>query len=559
QPDQTLIDQYFPEDADGPLHKSNNWNEGTDNANSTSAPVDNVLRHFLSGGQPKLARYRWNWRPRASRSSNDFSDLFKLIDAVAATPTTYRAAVESVVDVENWMRTFAFHDLCSYWDGFGNPNHKNTYLYKPPAGRWIQFSWDMDVGLGVFNDPVDATLFPATVDTRVDALQAFPAFRRIYWRTVHEALATFFSGAAVTPLLQKKFATFAPNGVNLTSPFVASGAYGLSIPQWIDQRRTYLQSQLNSVQGVFALTSPAQVTVEAPAVTLTGTAPVQVKTLTVNGVALPVTWSSVLQWRISLVPLPGTHSYAVRAVDYNGVEVGSATVRVTFTGTSAWPPLRLNEWMASNAGVVNDPADGRSDDWLELYNPTADLVSLTGWRLRDLSPTPTEYVLPGGCVLAPGARLVAWCDEETAQNAPPDSLHLPFSLSAEGETLTLAAPDGTVIDQVSFGPQVANVSSGRVPDGGSGIDFLESATPGLVNAPVSPPPAATAVAWADGTVAISLSTIPGFQYQLQTKAALSDPTWKNDGLPVTALGASLTLVSSPTSSPERYYRAVRHP
>jgi len=559
QPDQTLINQYFPEDADGPLHKSNNWNEGADNANSTSAPVDNVLRHFLSGGQPKLARYRWNWRPRASRTSNDFSDLFKLIDAVNTTPPNYQAAVESVVDVENWMRTFAFHDLCSYWDGFGNPNHKNTYLYKPPAGRWIQFSWDMDVGLGVFNDPVNATLFPTTVDTRVDALQAFPAFRRIYWRTVHEALATFFSGTGVTPLLQKKFATFAPNGVNLTSPFVASGAYGLSIPQWIDQRRTYLQNQLNTVQGNFALTSPAEVTVETPAVTLAGTAPVQVKTLTVNGVALPVTWSTVLQWRIALVPLPGTHSYVVRAVDYNGVEVGSAMVSVTFTGTAAWPPLRLNEWMASNVGAVTDPADGRGDDWLELYNPTENPVSLTGWRLRDLSPTPTEYVLPGGYVLAPGARLVAWCDEETAQNAPPDSLHLPFSLSAEGETLTLAAPDGTVIDQVSFGPQVANVSSGRVPDGGSVIDFLAFATPGLVNAPVSPPPVATAVARADGTVAISLSTIPGFQYQLQTKRVLSDPTWENDGLPVLALGSSLTLVSSPASSPESYYRVVRHP
>lgn len=559
QPDQTLINEFFPDDPDGPLHKSNNWNEGADNANTTSGPVDNLLRHYTSGGQRKLARYRWNWRPRASRSSNDFTDLFELIDAVNAAPAAYQASVESEVDVENWMRTFAFHDLCSYWDGFGNPNHKNTYLYKPPAGRWVQFTWDMDVGLGVFNDPVNATLFPATVDPKVDALQAFPAFRRHYWRTVHEALATFFSGSAVTPLLQKKFATFAPNGVNLTSPFVPSGAYGLSVTRWIDQRRAYLQTQLNTVAATFALTSPSEVSVDTPSVTLAGTAPVEVQSLTVNGVALPVAWNTVVQWRIALTPASGTHSYVVRAFDYNGLEVGSATATVTFTGTTTWPPLKINEWMASNTGVVTDPADGRSDDWIELLNPTATPVLLAGWRLSDLAPSPTEFVFPSGYALAAGARLVAWADEETAQNAPPESLHLPFKLSAAGELLTLTAPDGTVVDQVVFGPQVTDISQGRSPDGSPTIDFLDTPTAGTANAPALPAPETSAVEIIGDIVAITVATTPGFTYQLQTKEALTDPAWLNEGLPVLATGATLTLTAAPSDVNQRFYRVVRLP
>ncbi len=559
QPDQTFIDQYFPDDPDGPLHKSNNWNEGADNASSTSSPVDNLLRHYLSGGQPKLARYRWNWRPRASRSSNDFTDLLALIDAVNAPSATYRTAVEAVVDVENWMRTFAFHDLCSYWDGFGNPNHKNTYLYKPPAGRWVQFSWDMDVGLGVFNDPVNAPLFPTTVDARVDALQAFPAFRRIYWRTMHEALATFFSGAAVTPLLQKKFATFAPNGVNLTSPFVPSGAYGLSIPQWIDQRRAFLQTQLNAVAATFALTSPAEVTVEAPAVTFAGTAPVEVQTLTVNGIALPVTWSTVTQWRIAATPAPGTHAYTIRAFDYNGTEIASATATVTFSGTSQWPPLKINEWMAVNDGAVADPADGSNDDWLELFNPTDEPVLLTGWRLRDLTPAPTEFIFPAGYVIPARGRLLVWCDGQTAQSDPPDAPHLPFNLSGEGETLTLTSPDGTVIDQVTFGLQVSNVSQGRIPDGASQIDFLMAPTAAGANSAASPPPQAIDAVLADGVVTLTLSTVPGFFYQLQTKEYLGDPEWSDDGPPFPATGDRLTLTSSRSSSAQRYFRVVRQP
>jgi hypothetical protein len=559
QPDQTLINEYFPDDNDGPLHKSNNWNEGVDNANSTSPPVDNLLRHYTSGGERKLARYRWNWRPRASRTSNDFADLFTLIDAVNAPSASLRASVEAVVDVENWMRTFAFHDLCSYWDSFGNPNHKNTYLYKPPTGRWIQFTWDMDVGLGVFNDPVDAALFPTTVDARVDALQAVPAFRRIYWRTMHEALATFFSGPAVTPLLQKKYATFAPNGVNLASPFVPGGAYNLSVPEWINRRRTFLQGQLNTVSAAFALTSPAETSVDTPSVTLTGTAPVEVETLTVNGVVVPVTWTTVTQWRITLTPAPGTHPYDVRAVDYTGAETGRATATVTFTGTSAWPPLRLNEWMAANAGSVTDPADGRSDDWLELYNPTDTAVLLQGWRLCDSAPSPTEFVFPAGYALAPGGRLLAWCDAETAQSQPPDSLHLPFRLAAEGETLTLTAPDGTVVDQVTFGPQVADTSQGRTPDGSTVIDFLAEPSAGTTNTSSLPPPQATGVTMAGDAVVVTVAATPGFVYQLQTKASLTDAVWLDDGPPVLAAARTVTLTASPAQSPDRFFRVVRQP
>jgi hypothetical protein len=50
QPDQTLIDSWFPDDRDGHLYKTNNWNESADNANSTSAGVSNVLQHSILVG-----------------------------------------------------------------------------------------------------------------------------------------------------------------------------------------------------------------------------------------------------------------------------------------------------------------------------------------------------------------------------------------------------------------------------------------------------------------------------------------------------------------------------
>ncbi len=558
QPDQTLLNEFFPGDNNGHLHKTNNWNEGADDANSTSAGVSNILQHYNTAGLHKLARYRWNWRPRAASSANEFTDIFALIDAANAT-ANYQAGIEAIVDTENWMRTFAFHDLCSYWDSFGNPNTKNTYLYKPLAGRWTQLTWDMDVGLGVFNDPTNTALFPATADPKLDALQAFPPFRRIYWRTIHQAFSTFFSGTGVTSQLQRKYDALAANGIAVVSPFAASGAYGLSIPAWIDQRRTFLQSQLDAVAATFTITSAPSVTVTSPSVTLTGTAPVNVQTITINGDEYPTTWSTVTAWSITLVPASGSHPYIVRAFDYNGLQIGTGTVTVNFTGVNAWPALRLNEWMANNSGSVLDPADGNSDDWLELHNPTAAPVSLTGWRISDTDPTPTEFIFPTGYSLAANGRIVAWCDNETVQSAAPASLHLPFKLSASGETLTLTAPDGTIVDTITFGPQVTNISQGRAPDSSANILFLAAPSAGTPNTTAIPSPVATAARTLTNSVDITVNTTPGFAYQLQTKNDLTDPAWANLGTPIPATTTTLTLHDPATTYTKRFYRVLRTP
>ncbi len=558
QPDGTLIDEYFPDDNDGHLHKSNNWNESPDAANSVTAGEANILRHYDSAGQHKLARYRWTWRPRAARSANEFADLFSLIDAVNAT-TGYQAAIESRIDVENWMRTFAFHDLCSYWDGFGNPNHKNTYLYKPMAGRWTQFTWDMDVGLGVFNDPTNAALFPATVDTKVDALQAFAPFRRIYWQTISEAFATFFSGTGVTSQLQRRYDAFTANGIALTSPFVASGAYSLSITQWIDQRRTFLQGELNAVSASFAITSPANVTVTVPTVTISGTAPVTVATLTVNNAALPVTWTSVTAWSIPLVPASGTNPYVVRAFDGNGVQVGTGTVTVTFTGVNAWAALRINEWLAANNSTNADPADADFEDWVELYNPTASTVTLAGWTLGDSAPAPgVNYIIPNGYTIPAGGRLRIWCDDETVQSTTPGNLHVPFKLASAGETLVLRAPDGTLIDTVTFGQQYDDISQGRTTDGGTVIAYLTMPTPGTPNGGAAGLPGVS-ILKSGNVVTFTLSVLPKYGYQLEYKDDLTSAAWTPIGAPVTATSAVLTLSDPAADGPQRFYRVVRTP
>ena len=432
----------------------------------------------------------------------------------------------------------------------------------PTMGRWNIISNDMDVGLGAdintASPPSSATLFVGGVDAPVQAMFDTPAFIRDYWRAMTESLGTFFSGSAVTNRITQRYNGYIANGIAVTSPLVGSGPHNLSIPAWIDQRVTFVNSQLATVSASFAVNGPATFTTTTSPITVTGTAPVGVKTITFNDVELPLTWASTTAWSVSVSVAAGTNPLVIRAFDGAGAQTASVTLTITFTGTNAWAALRINEWLADNAALTLDPADGDSEDWLELYNPTGASVSLANWTLADSAPTPTTFVIPNGYSISATGRLLVWADDETIQNTGSGQLHVPFKLSNSGETLTLRAPDGTLVDTVTFGAQVENISQGRTPDGSATVDFLAAPSAATANTAALALPTATA-SIAAGVVTFTITTTPGFTYQPQFKNNLTDASWTNLGPASTATGATFSITDNPGTQTPRFYRAVRTP
>lgn len=151
--------------------------------------------------------------------------------------------------------------------------------------------------------------------------------------------------------------------------------------------------------------------------------------------------------------------------------------------SAAAPPVQVffNEWMASNTGAVADPADGRFEDWFELYNAGSLPADLSGYTLTDNLNAPGKFTIPNGVVIPAGGYLLVWADGQPEQTAP-GQLHVNFSLAAAGEDLGLFAPDGTPVDTLTFGAQTANVSQGRFPDGAEPpFLFFAQSTPGAPN------------------------------------------------------------------------------
>jgi hypothetical protein len=156
---------------------------------------------------------------------------------------------------------------------------------------------------------------------------------------------------------------------------------------------------------------------------------------------------------------------------------GANTASVNLSGATTLvglPILFINELMASNDSANTDP-NGEYDDWIEIYNPSATAVDISGWYITDDPAQLTKYQFPIGsteAIVPANGWLLVWADNQPQQG----DLHTNFSLSAAGEAVVFTGPDGvSIVDQITFGPQPSDVSYGRIADGGS--PWVEFAIP----------------------------------------------------------------------------------
>ncbi len=144
----------------------------------------------------------------------------------------------------------------------------------------------------------------------------------------------------------------------------------------------------------------------------------------------------------------------------------------------------ISELMASNRATVDD-GNGRSSDWIEIYNRgdetadlsgwylTDDLDNLDRWRFPDVQIEPDEYRI----VFASGYNQV---DQD-------GFLHTNFKLSSRGETLALVSPNESIAQQIKFPKQYTDVSFGFASS--QDLDrtgYMSPATPGSQNSTARP-------------------------------------------------------------------------
>jgi hypothetical protein len=235
------------------------------------------------------------------------------------------------------------------------------------------------------------------------------------------------------------------NGIAAQSP--------AAIKTWLSQRRNYILQELDNVAANFEFTvnggnnfSTAQ-----NLVTLTGTAPVQVKTIKINGVTYPVTWTGVTQWTLHYALGPGVNALNLQAYDSYGNLIGSLSdsISITYTGTPQLPQdhLVINE-------IMYNPAAPEAE-FVEIHNrSTFTAFDLSNYRLAGV-----DFNFPEGTIIPSNGYVLAVENHAAFLNAYGTGLPVAGVYSGKldngGERLRLVRPGATpaedlLIDEVTY-------------------------------------------------------------------------------------------------------------
>ena len=427
QPSNPYAESWFPSPEIGELFKIAVWFEDGSTTGATGATLEQFR---TTGGIYDLARYRWNWQLRANDSANNYTNLFKLVDAVNA-GGDYVPGLLNIAEMEQWMRVFAYHRVMGNWDSWTYSVGQNMYLYRQPGAKWVLFPWDIDFVLGLgggVSDPLWGGQDPVANTRFYDN----PTFRRMMYRGFLDAIAGPMQPARYAPQIESRRSILAKNKINgLTPP---SG-----INTYIDQRREYLRSQIAaSDASSFAITNNGgnNFTSSSSVTTLSGTAPFAVAVIEVNGIPYPIKWTGFTTFAITVPLASGANGLSLVGLDLRGNPVRGASdaITVNFNGV----PQQPSDFVVINE-IQYNPTHPKGS-FLELFNrSTTTPFDLSNYRLDGL-----KYVFPEGSIIAPNSYLLLVKDRASFALAYGSSIpvldEFTGSLSSGGEHLRLVKP-----------------------------------------------------------------------------------------------------------------------
>ncbi|MEN6306989.1 MAG: lamin tail domain-containing protein, partial [Anaerohalosphaeraceae bacterium] len=108
----------------------------------------------------------------------------------------------------------------------------------------------------------------------------------------------------------------------------------------------------------------------------------------------------------------------------------------------------INEFVASNYQSFLD-GDGNRSDWIELFNPDTEPVSLAGWYLTDDPDNLRMWPFPPQTILNAGQYRIVFASDQPTDNYTDAKgyLHTNFALERDGDYLALVSPGGRIVHE----------------------------------------------------------------------------------------------------------------
>lgn len=315
-----VLDAQFEDGASGPLFEyeliyyPTTTDDGT--AEGLKLPLpDNVIGTAITDLGDDAEAYRWNFLLQNNEDVDDYSGMIALGQAFAR--SDFPAGADRVIDVDQWLRAFAFATLSGAVDNYGGDGsqHNGRFYVRPEDGRVLYFPHDLDYYSGY------GSAMPVVSNGDLARLLTEPAYLRAYYGHLDDIITRAFNPYYLAPWCDQLGGLLAGQDFASHCRFIADRAdwvmYGAS---------DSITARFPAVS--FAVTTPDGTEATAGSVTLQGTAWIDVRTITKDGVPLSVTWPDAETFEVSVPVTAGPNTIELTALDAHGTVVGTDAVEV---------------------------------------------------------------------------------------------------------------------------------------------------------------------------------------------------------------------------------------
>ncbi|CAM3516262.1 CotH kinase family protein [Flavobacterium gelidilacus] len=449
------------------------------------------------------------------KSDLGWDDLIALTSTLSTTTTANTANIEAILDVDRALWMLAFDNVFVNLDSYIGKFKQNYYLYKSDNGQFNPIVWDLNMCFGVFGDNgstggsnlsttskknLSHTLH-STESTwpLVQKLLAVPTYKKRYlahYKTILTEVVSSGSYLTDAQALQalisadvtadtNKFSYQSNIATNMSTDVSVGNNTAPGLSNLMSGRNTYLTALTDFTNTQPSITS----------VTPSTTTPAVGGTVSITANVTNTTTTSVYLGYRSLkndifvktqMFDDGAHNDGAAGDNVYGASIPVSSVAIQYyvyaenANIGAFSPARaehefytinatyptitagqlvVNEIMASNTTIADQ--NGQFDDWFELYNNTANTLSLDNLYASDSQTNKLKWQFPTGTTIAPYSYLIVWADQDLTQTG----LHADFKFSAGGENCILSYANGTDVDNVVFGAQTTDMCYARNPNG----------------------------------------------------------------------------------------------
>lgn len=446
------------------------------------------------------------------KSDAGWIDLIQLCNAA----TNATQTIEQFIDMDRLIWMLAFNNVFVNLDSYSGVFAQNHYTYKDQTGHFNPIIWDLNMSFGAF--PFAGLGGTGMGNLTVTGMQQYSPFDHS-----NDSNWPLINLICNNPSYKKRYVAHAKTILN---EFILNSNYLVMAQQYQQQIDTAIQSDINKLftysQFQSALTTNTtfgsytipgiqtlmdnrltylngvtEFSTTAPSIisnTFSPTTPAYNSNFTVQLTAASSNevwfcYRSDTRLKFNRVPMydDGNHNDGSASDGVYGLNLTMdapsieyyfyaenndagifyparaehefLVLRASFSEPSL-NQLVLNEFMTDNSGFLDDEYND-SEDWIELYNTSNNVLNLENVYLSDDATNLLKWKFPANSAISPDGYFVVWADDDSLEKL----FHTNFNLSKDSGKLFLSYQNGSILDSITYGAQVTNLTYGRLPNG----------------------------------------------------------------------------------------------